>query len=110
MKLLQIDQFDNITMIQHKWKILSLYSVYDIKKIYRELCHIYHPDKNGNQLDFIQVQSEYDRLKKYWETIPKDIYLVLENREPIGYYNMYGTILPIIKSKGKSTKYYITQY
>ena len=37
-------------------------SLEELKKNYRELARVYHPDKGGSHRDFIDLKNEYDNL------------------------------------------------
>ncbi|MBF0277442.1 MAG: DnaJ domain-containing protein [SAR324 cluster bacterium] len=39
-------------------------SATDIKKAYRRLVHIHHPDKGGNSEMFFQIQNAYEQARQ----------------------------------------------
>jgi hypothetical protein len=38
----------------------------DIKKAYYKLCLIHHPDKGGDQKDFIKIQTAWEYIEMYY--------------------------------------------
>lgn len=50
----------------------------EIKKAYRKLAFMYHPDKGGDKDKFIKIQNAYDELMSFDPTRPSTI-----KREPV---------------------------
>ncbi|BCE01929.1 DNA-J related domain-containing protein [Marinicellulosiphila megalodicopiae] len=44
--------------IQQNWK--------EIKKHYQHLVQVHHPDKSGDTTTFLEIQKEFEQLKKYY--------------------------------------------
>lgn len=51
--------------INEALKVLNLsvgYTPTDLKKSYRKMVHLYHPDKGGKADDFLKIQKAYELL------------------------------------------------
>lgn len=42
----------------------NVFTLEELKKAYRKLALIHHPDRGGNEKDFIALKNEYDQLFK----------------------------------------------
>lgn len=59
--------------MQRYYKILELQfgaKKEDVKKAYRRLAHIHHPDKGGDAAKFKEINAAYNALMKYLDNPP----------------------------------------
>jgi DnaJ-domain-containing protein 1 len=63
---------NGLTSTNEKEKYLSVLNldlnatIDDVKKSYRSLCMVYHPDKGGSSEKFIEVTEAYNRCLSYF--------------------------------------------
>jgi hypothetical protein len=72
------------------FKDLFICSEKDATQYYRELSKIYHPDRQGgSNEEFVKMQEEYEKIKKYYEPKDKDAWYkyFTVNRSSIVYDN-----------------------